>query len=134
MEAAAVAVTNLERSIRVLIVDDEPPFTEMVQALLEVEQGIEVVGTAPDGEQAVKLALELVPDLIIMDISMPVMNGLDATREICERNPTASVLILTGGSNIVEVDEARMVGAAGYLTKDRIAGELVAEIRNLGTG
>jgi two-component system, NarL family, nitrate/nitrite response regulator NarL len=134
METAAVAVTNLERSIRVLIVDDEPPFTEMVQALLEVEQGIEVVGTAPDGEQAVKLALELVPDLIIMDISMPVMNGLDATREICERNPTASVLILTGGSNIVEVDEARMVGAAGYLTKDRIAGELVAEIRNLGTG
>jgi two-component system, NarL family, nitrate/nitrite response regulator NarL len=134
METAAVAITNLERSIRVLIVDDEPPFTEMVQALLEVEQGIEVVGTAPDGEQAVKLALELVPDLIIMDISMPVMNGLDATREICERNPTASVLILTGGSNIVEVDEARMVGAAGYLTKDRIAGELVAEIRNLGTG
>jgi two-component system, NarL family, nitrate/nitrite response regulator NarL len=134
METAAVAVTNLERSIRVLIVDDEPPFTEMVQALLEVEQGIEVVGTAPDGKQAVKLALELAPDLIIMDISMPVMNGLDATREICERNPTASVLILTGGSNIVEVDEARMVGAAGYLTKDRIAGELVAEIRNLGTG
>jgi two-component system, NarL family, nitrate/nitrite response regulator NarL len=134
METAAVAITNLERSIRVLIVDDEPPFTEMVQALLEVEQGIEVVGTAPDGKQAVKLALELAPDLIIMDISMPVMNGLDATREICERNPTASVLILTGGSNIVEVDEARMVGAAGYLTKDRIAGELVAEIRNLGTG
>jgi two-component system nitrate/nitrite response regulator NarL len=134
METAAVAVTNLERSIRVLIVDDEPPFTEMVQALLEVEQGIEVVGTAPDGKEAVKLALELAPDVIIMDISMPVMNGLDATREICERNPTASVLILTGGSNIVEVDEARMVGAAGYLTKDRIAGELVAEIRNLGTG
>jgi two-component system nitrate/nitrite response regulator NarL len=134
METAAVAVTNLERSIRVLIVDDEPPFTEMVQALLEVEQGIEVVGTAPDGKEAVKLALELAPDVIIMDISMPVMNGLDATREICERNPTASVLILTGGSNIVEVDEARMVGAAGYLTKDRIAGELIAEIRNLGTG
>jgi DNA-binding NarL/FixJ family response regulator len=134
METAAVAVTNLERSIRVLIVDDEPPFTEMVQALLEVEQGIEVVGTAPDGKQAVKLALELAPDVIIMDISMPVMNGLDATREICERNPTASVLILTGSSDIVEVDEARMVGAAGYLTKDRIAGELIAEIRNLGTG
>jgi DNA-binding NarL/FixJ family response regulator len=127
METAAVALTNLERSIRVLIVDDEPPFTEMVQALLEVEPGIEVVGTAPDGKQAVALALELAPD-----ISMPVMNGLDATREICEQNPTASILILTGGSNVVDVDEARMVGAAGYLTKDRIAGELIAEIRNLG--
>ena len=132
METAAVALTNLERSIRVLIVDDEPPFTEMVQALLEVEPGIEVVGTAPDGKRAVALALELAPDVIVMDISMPVMNGLDATREICEQNPTASILILTGGSNVVDVDEARMVGAAGYLTKDRIAGELIAEIRNLG--
>ncbi|HKY11743.1 MAG TPA: response regulator transcription factor [Gaiellaceae bacterium] len=127
-----MALTNLERAIRVLIVDDEPPFTEMVQALLEVEPGIEVVGTAPDGKQAVALALELAPDVIVMDISMPVMNGLDATREICEQNPTASILILTGGSNVVDVDEARMVGAAGYLTKDRIAGELIAEIRNLG--
>jgi two-component system nitrate/nitrite response regulator NarL len=132
MKTAEVAANNLERSIHVLIVDDELPFTEMVQALLEVEPGIEVVGTAPDGKQAVALALELAPDVIVMDISMPVMNGLDATREICEQNPTASILILTGGSNVVDVDEARMVGAAAYLTKDRIAGELVAEIRNLG--
>ena len=132
MKTAELAANNLERSIHVLIVDDELPFTEMVQALLEVEPGIEVVGTAPDGKQAVALALELAPDVIVMDISMPVMNGLDATREICEQNPTASILILTGGSNVVDVDEARMVGAAAYLTKDRIAGELVAEIRNLG--
>jgi DNA-binding NarL/FixJ family response regulator len=132
MKTAEVAPNNLERSIHVLIVDDELPFTEMVQALLEVEPGIEVVGTAPDGKQAVALALELAPDVIVMDISMPVMNGLDATREICEQNPTASILILTGGSNVVDVDEARMVGAAAYLTKDRIAGELVDEIRNLG--
>jgi two-component system, NarL family, nitrate/nitrite response regulator NarL len=132
MKTAELAANNLERSIHVLIVDDELPFTEMVQALLEVEPGIEVVGTAPDGKQAVALAHELAPDVIVMDISMPVMNGLDATREICEQNPTASILILTGGSNVVDVDEARMVGAAAYLTKDRIAGELVAEIRNLG--
>jgi DNA-binding NarL/FixJ family response regulator len=68
-----------------------------------------------------------------MDISMPVMDGLDATRRVHRRDPTASVLILTGGSNIVDIDEARKAGAAGYLTKDRIAGNLVAEIRNLGT-
>ena len=133
MEAAAVDIPNLERSIRVLIVDDEPPFTEMVQALLEVEHGIEVVGTAADGKQAVTLAVELAPDVIVMDISMPVMDGLDATRVIREQDPTASVLILTGSLNTAEVDKARTVGAAGYLTKDRIAGELVAEIRNLGS-
>jgi two-component system nitrate/nitrite response regulator NarL len=68
-----------------------------------------------------------------MDISMPVMNGLDATREIREQDPKASVLILTGSLNTAEVDKARTAGAAGYLTKDRIAGELVAEIRNLGS-
>jgi DNA-binding NarL/FixJ family response regulator len=133
MKTVALAFPNLERSIRVLIVDDEAPFTEMVRALLEVEHGIEVVGAAADGKQAVKLALQLAPDVIVMDISMPVMDGLDATREIREQDPTANVLILTGSLNTAEVDRARTVGAAGYLTKDRIAGELVAEIRNLGS-
>jgi DNA-binding NarL/FixJ family response regulator len=61
------------------------------------------------------------------------MDGLDATREIREQDPTANVLILTGSLNTAEVDRARTVGASGYLTKDRIAGELVAEIRNLGS-
>jgi len=133
VKTVALAFPNLERSIRVLIVDDEAPFTEMVRALLEVEHGIEVVGAAADGKQAVKLALQLAPDVIVMDISMPVMDGLDATREIREQDPTANVLILTGSLNTAEVDRARTVGAAGYLTKDRIAGELVAEIRNLGS-
>lgn len=129
----AVMATELEEAIRVLIVDDEPLFVEMVQALLEVEEGIDVAGKAQHGEQGVKLAHELAPDVIVMDISMPVMNGLDATREIRAQDPNACVLILTGGSNIAEIDKARTVGAAGYLTKDRIAGELVAEIRNLAT-
>jgi two-component system nitrate/nitrite response regulator NarL len=131
MEAARA--TNPQRPIRVLVVDDEPLFVEMVQALLEVEEGIEVAGKAQHGEQAVRLARALAPDVIIMDVSMPVMNGLDATRAIRAHNPNACVLILTGGSNIVEIDKARMAGAAGYLTKDRIARELVAEIRNLAS-
>jgi two-component system nitrate/nitrite response regulator NarL len=132
MKLAVVAIPNLVHSIRVLIVDDEPLFMEMVQALLDVEEGIEVVGKAQHGKQAVKLAHDLRPDVIVMDVSMPVMNGIDATREIREENPNASVLILTGGSSITEIDKARTAGAAGFLTKDRIAGELVAEIRNLG--
>jgi two-component system nitrate/nitrite response regulator NarL len=118
--------------IDVLIVDDEPLFTEMVEAMLGAEDGISVIGKAVHGQEAVRLAQRLDPDVIVMDISMPVMNGIDATREIREADPNAQVLILTGGSNIVEVDEARKAGAAGYLTKDRIASELVDEIRSLG--
>jgi two-component system, NarL family, nitrate/nitrite response regulator NarL len=132
MKSAAVAPT-MQRSIRVLIVDDEPLFTEMLQALLQVEEGIEVVGTAQDGRQAVELANDLDPDLIVMDVSMPVLDGIEATREIREQNPNATILILTGGSNIAEIDQARTAGAAAYLTKDRIGGELVNEIRSLGT-
>jgi two-component system nitrate/nitrite response regulator NarL len=132
MKSAAVA-PNMQRLIRVLIVDDEPLFTEMLQALLQVEDGIEVIGKAQHGRQAVELANDLDPDVIVMDVSMPVMDGIDATREIRRQNPAATILILTGGSNITEIDQARTAGAAGYLTKDRIGGELVDEIRSLGT-
>jgi two-component system nitrate/nitrite response regulator NarL len=123
----------MKRTIRVLIVDDEPLFTEMLQTLLQVEGGIEVVGKAQHGRQAVELASDLDPDVIVMDVSMPVMDGIDATREIRQQNPTATILILTGGSNITEIDQARIAGAAAYLTKDRIGAELVDEIRSLGT-
>jgi two-component system, NarL family, nitrate/nitrite response regulator NarL len=132
MKSAAMA-PNMQRLIRVLIVDDEPLFMDMLQALLQVEDGIEVVGKAQHGRQAVELANDLDPDVIVMDVSMPVMDGIDATREIRQQNPTATILILTGGSIITEIDQARAAGAAGYLTKDRIGGELVDEIRSLGT-
>jgi two-component system nitrate/nitrite response regulator NarL len=128
MNSAAAA--QMPDSLRVLIVDDEPLFAEMVRTLLEAE-GLEVVGTAPDGRRGVELAGSLDPDVVIMDVSMPVMNGIDATRAIRDRKPSACVLILTGGSNIAEVDNARKAGAAGYLTKDRIASDLVREIRNV---
>jgi DNA-binding NarL/FixJ family response regulator len=123
--------TQLAAPIRLLIVDDEPLFVEMVEVMLGAEPGIEIVGTASDGEEGVRLAAKLAPDVIIMDISMPVMNGIDATREIREANPGASILILTGGSTVTEIDDARTAGAGGYLTKDRIANELVDEIRGL---
>jgi DNA-binding NarL/FixJ family response regulator len=131
MEPAAAA-PELAPSIRILVVDDEPLFVEMVVAMLGGEDGLEIVGTARDGKEAVRLAAELDPDVVVMDISMPVMNGIDATRTICFHDPDACILILTGGSNVAEIDRARMAGAAGYLTKDQIAGDLVKEIRELG--
>jgi two-component system, NarL family, nitrate/nitrite response regulator NarL len=125
------AALTMPAPLRVLIVDDEPLFVEMVRALLEAEEGIEVVATAKDGSEGLRLARELDPDVIVMDVSMPVMNGIDATRAIRQQNPDACVLILTGGSNVAEIDDARKAGAAAYLTKDRIASDLVSEIRGV---
>lgn len=123
---------TLPDEIRVVVADDEPLFVEMIQVMLAAEAGIDVVATARDGRMAVKLAAELRPDVVVMDVSMPVMDGIDATRRIREQNPSACVLILTGGTTAGDVDRARKAGASTYLTKDRIATELVAEIRNLG--
>ena len=133
MKPLAAAAQNVQPAIRVLIVDDEPLFMQVLQSLLDVEAGVEVVGKGQNGKQGVMLAQELEPDVIVMDVSMPVMDGLEATREIRERDPDARVLILTGGTNATDVDKARTAGASGYLTKDRIAAELVAEIRDLGS-
>jgi DNA-binding NarL/FixJ family response regulator len=118
--------------ISVLVTDDEPLFVEMVQALLAAEEGIAVVATARDGQAAVRLATEVRPDVIVMDVSMPVMDGIEATKRIREHDPDANVLILTGGTTAGDVDRSRKAGAAVYLTKDRIATDLVAEIRRLG--
>jgi two-component system nitrate/nitrite response regulator NarL len=128
METAAV----IPAPISVLITDDEPLFVEMIQALLAAEEEIAVIATARDGQAAVRLAEELRPDVIVMDVSMPVMDGIEATRHIREHNPDANVLILTGGTTAGDIDRSRKAGAAVYLTKDRIATELVAEIRRLG--
>jgi DNA-binding NarL/FixJ family response regulator len=117
--------------IRVLIVDDEPLFVEMVEAMLGAEHGITVIGVAADGDEGVRLAAELEPDVIVMDISMPGKNGIDATREIKAKNPEARILILTGGASATDIDEARVAGAAAYLTKDRIAIDFVTELRQL---
>jgi DNA-binding NarL/FixJ family response regulator len=129
VEAARVS----EDPVRLVIADDEPLFVEMVQALLAAEPGIDVVATAGDGRAALDLAQQLNPDVILMDVSMPVMDGIEATQKIRDSNPNACVLILTGGTNPGDVDRARQAGAAGYLTKDRISTDLVAEIRNLGS-
>lgn len=129
METAAV----LPSEIGVLVADDEPLFVEMIQAMLAAEDGIDVVATVGDGRAAVSLATELNPDVILMDVSMPIMDGIDATARIREGNPDACVLILTGGTTPGDVDRARKAGAAAYITKDRISTDLIAEIRTLGS-
>jgi DNA-binding NarL/FixJ family response regulator len=116
--------------VRVLIADDEPLFVEMVDTLLKAD-GFDVVGRAQDGREAVDLTVALAPDVTLMDISMPVQDGIQATQEIRDRVPTACVIVLTGSTVASEVDRARKAGAAAFLSKDRIASELVATITDL---
>jgi DNA-binding NarL/FixJ family response regulator len=115
-------------AIRVLIADDHRLFAEALEAILSGDARIEVVAHAADGREAVKLAHELAPDVVLMDISMPVMDGIEAAREIRARRPHACVLMLTGSNSRSDVDRARKAGAAGYVTKDRIAAELIDAI------
>jgi DNA-binding NarL/FixJ family response regulator len=122
----------LDEPIRVLIADDEQLFVEMVEAMLTSDPRIEVVARASNGREAVDHALAHDPDVTLMDISMPVMDGIEAIRRIRAESPNACVLVLTGANTPADVDRARKAGAAGYLTKDRIATELLPVIHDLG--
>ena len=115
-------------AVKVLIADDHRLFAEALEAILAGEGRIDVVGHARDGQEAVALFEQVNPDLVLMDIAMPVMDGLAATREIRKLDGDARVLMLTGSNARSDVDRARKAGAAGYVTKDRIAAELIDAI------
>jgi DNA-binding NarL/FixJ family response regulator len=115
-------------SIRVLIADDHRLFAEALEAILGGDQRIAVVGHAGDGSEAVRLAKELSPDVVLMDISMPVMDGIEAARASGAAAGHARILMLTGSNSRSDVDRSRQAGAAGYVTKDRIAAELIDAI------
>src|SRR6266496_741950 len=113
------------QKIRVVIADDHSLFAQALQAILSTDARFETVGLARNGRQAVDLALSLRPDVVLMDISMPVLDGFQATRELRKQAPEIPVLMLTGSNARADVDKARKSGAAGYVTKDRIARELI---------
>jgi two-component system NarL family response regulator len=122
------AAVDVPDRIRVLIADDHRLFGQALEAILATDERLEVVGHAGDGSEAVQLALDLDPDVILMDIAMPLMDGFQATKQIRKHRPHACVLMLTGSNSRSDVDQAREAGAAGYVTKDRIASELIDAI------
>ena len=124
----------MEESIRVLIADDHPLFRDGIRGLLGSLPDMEVVGEASSGEQAVELARELQPDVILMDIKMPGINGIEATREILHTSPRIGVLVVTMFEDDDSVFAAMRAGARGYLLKDSSGQEVGHAIRGVASG
>jgi DNA-binding NarL/FixJ family response regulator len=120
--------------IRVMICDDQDLVCEGLKAILSTDSGIEVVGVANDGAQALELIPCLSPDLVLMDLKMPVMNGIQATRRIQQEYPQVKVLVLTTYSEDQWVFDAIRAGAAGYLLKDTPREALLAAIKDTIAG
>jgi NarL family two-component system response regulator LiaR len=124
----------MDKSIRILIADDHNLVRQGFEALLSVKEGIEVVGLAENGEKAIKMARSLSPDIILMDLMMPVKNGIEATREIKKEYPDARILIITSFAEDDNVFQAVKAGALGYLLKDSSPGELMQAIEDVCKG
>jgi DNA-binding NarL/FixJ family response regulator len=116
-------------SIRIMIVDDHPVTREGLHAALDVEDGVEVVGEADSGEQAIQEAGDLRPDVVFMDVRMPGMGGIEAARAIRQASPDTKVILVTVDESRTSISEAIQAGVSGYLLKDTSADELVNAAR-----
>ena len=121
-------------NIRILLADDHTLLRNGISALLEAEQDMVIVGEASDGREAVRLAGQLEPNVVLMDIAMPLLNGLEATRQIKHEHPDINVLVLTMYDNEEYFREMLEVGASGYIVKRAAATELVTAIRAVSNG
>jgi DNA-binding NarL/FixJ family response regulator len=122
------------RKINVLLVDDHTVVRQGLRALLAAEEDMEVIGEAENGRQAVGLAKKSPPDVVVMDVAMPLLNGLEATRQILKAVPTAKVLVLTSYGDDECVQQLMQAGACGYLIKQTAANDLLRAIREVRRG
>jgi DNA-binding NarL/FixJ family response regulator len=119
--------------LRVVIADDHPFYRQGLAELL-AKTGVEVVGEAADGHAAIEVAVEKAPDVVVMDLNMPGLSGAEATRLLTERNPAARVLVLSVSAEEVDVTDAILAGAMGYVLKDSPIEEVVAGIKAASQG
>ncbi|MFH1928555.1 MAG: response regulator [Chloroflexota bacterium] len=120
--------------IRVLVVDDHTVVREGIRAVLSLQRDIEVIGEAVNGRDGVKKALQLTPDVVLMDIVMPIMSGLEATKQICKECPLAKVLILTQYDDRENQLSTQQAGAFGFIPKRAASSQLLAGIRSVYEG
>lgn len=124
----------MKKPITVILADDHTMVREGLRALLDIESDIEVVGEAENGREAVEMAARLCPDVLVMDIAMPLLNGLEATRQILKSNPGTKIFILSAHGDDAYVSKAMSIGASGYLIKQTAAHVLPEAIRQIHRG
>ena len=127
-------MTDAQETIKVMVVDDQQLMRDGIASLLSIQAGIELVGTASDGQEGVEKALALLPDVVLMDVRMPVMNGIVATQQIRQQLPSCQVLMLTTFDDEEDIIKALTVGASGYLLKDIPAQDLAQAVRLVHKG
>jgi len=120
-----------EGTIRVLVVDDHYLFAEMLMLALETEERFEVVGYAANGQEAVEMAAWLRPDVIVIDIQMPVMDGIEATPRVLAASPNSSVVVVSSSEDPEDRNRAQAAGAVGYLSKNSSADDLLRAVENV---
>lgn len=128
------SITTEDDPIRIAIADDHQVFSRSLAIILDSQPDMEVTGEARTGEEIVALCLEQEPDVVLMDITMPIMDGIAATREIRNLLPSTQVLILTVHTDDEHVFRGIKAGAHGYLLKDSISGDLIRAIRGVHAG
>jgi DNA-binding NarL/FixJ family response regulator len=121
-------------SVRIVVADDHPAFRRGLRAMLESASGMEIVGEGCGGDEAIALALDLVPDVVLMDLKMPGGNGIEATRRIVDRQPKIAVLVLTMYEDDGSVFAAMRAGARGYMLKGAEQEEVLRAIRAVAAG
>ncbi|MFC9387478.1 response regulator [Streptomyces venezuelae] len=133
-ESALESALEGDRVVRVVVADDQAVVREGIVMLLGLLPGVEVVGAARDGEEAVALTAELAPDVVLMDLRMPRCDGVEATRRIRERHPGTEIVVLTTYGDDDSLFPALRAGARGYLTKDAGGEEIVRALRDVTDG
>jgi len=132
--SSSTAAKKQSTKTRIVLADDHPLLRKALRDLLEKETAFQIVGEAGDGAEAVKLTGELTPDVVIMDISMPNLDGLQATRQIKQKYPNMAILVLTVHTDDECILEILKAGAAGYLLKSAFGDEVIHAVKAVATG